>query len=79
MDHLGANLDFEFCIQRESVLYELSVAVYCASLAGSASKMHLRNLWNYERCVFKKTTLKHLRTSSKTTTFRILPCHGTLS
>ena len=59
-DHLGANLDFEFCIQRESTLHELSVALYCASLAGSVSEIRLRKVWNYEKCVIKKTALKHL-------------------
>ena len=36
-DHLGANLDF--CIWCESNLDELPVALYCASLAGSVSKI----------------------------------------
>ena len=56
-DHLGANLDFEFC---ESTLHELSVALYCTSLAGSISEIHLRKVWKYKKCVIKKTVLKHL-------------------
>ena len=59
-DHLGANLEFEFCIRRESTLDELSVALYCASLAGFVSEIHLHKIWNYVKCVIKKTALKHL-------------------
>ena len=43
-DHLGANLDFEFYILRESTLDELPVALYCASLAGSVSEIRLHKV-----------------------------------
>ena len=59
-DHLGANLDFEFCIWCESTLDELSVALYCASLTGFVSEIRLRKVWNYAKCVIKKIVLKHL-------------------
>ena len=59
-DHFGANVDFEFCIRRESTLDELSVALYCALLAGFVSEIRLRKVWNYVKCVIKKTALKHL-------------------
>ena len=59
-DHLGANLDFEFCIRRESTLDELPVALYCASLAGSISEIHSLKVRDYEHSVFKKTVYKHL-------------------
>ena len=54
------HFDFEICIQRESTLDELSVALHCASLAGPISEIRLRKVWNYERCVIKKTVFKHL-------------------
>ena len=59
-DHLGANLDFEFCIRRESTLDELPIALYCASLAGSVSEIRSLKVRNYEHSVFKKTAFKHL-------------------
>ena len=65
-DHLGANLDFEFCIQRESTLDELPVALSCASLAGSVSKICLLKVQNYEHSVFKKTAFKHLEAREST-------------
>ena len=34
-DHLGANLDFEFCVWGESTVDELPVTFYCSSLASS--------------------------------------------
>ena len=59
-DHLEANLDFEFCIRRESTFDELPVALYCASLAGSVSEIHSLKVQNYEHSVFKKMAFKHL-------------------
>ena len=47
-DHLGASLDFELCIRRESTLDDLSVVLYYASLAGSVSEIRLRKAGNYE-------------------------------
>ena len=59
-DHLGANLDFEFCIQHESTLDELPVALYCASLASSVSEIRSFKVRNYEHSVFMKTAFKRL-------------------
>ena len=59
-DHFGANLDFDFCIRHERTLDELSVALYCTSLAGFGSEILLHKVWNYAKCVIKKTALKHL-------------------
>ena len=56
-DHLGANLDFEFCIRRESTLDELPVALYCALLAGSVSKIRSLKVRNYEHSVSRKRRL----------------------
>ena len=58
---MGANLDFEFCIRRESTFDELPVALYCASLAGSISEIHSLKVQDYEHSVIKyKTVYKHL-------------------
>ena len=46
-DHLGTNVNFEFCIQRESTLDELPVALSCTSLAGSVSKICSLKVHNY--------------------------------
>ena len=59
-DHLGANLDFEFCLQRESTVDELPDALYCASLAGLVSEIRRLKVRNYEHSVFKKTAFNHL-------------------
>ena len=59
-DHLGANLDFEFCTWSESTHDDLPVALYCASLAGSVSEIRSLKVWNYEHSVFEKTAFKHL-------------------
>ena len=59
-DHLGANLNFEFCILCKSTRDELPIALYCALLAGSVSEIHSLKMWNYEHSVFKKTAFKHL-------------------
>ena len=59
-DHLGANLDFEFCIWSECALLPLYSTLYCASVAGSVSEIYLRKVWNYEKYVVEKTTIKHL-------------------
>ena len=50
------NLDFEFCIQRESTLDELPVALYCTLLAGSSSEIHSLKVRNYEHSVFCHVT-----------------------
>ena len=59
-DHLGANLDFEFCIWSESTLDDLPVALFCASLAGSVSEIRSLKVWKYDHSLFKKTAFKHL-------------------
>ena len=59
-DHLGTNLDFEFCMRRESTLDQLPVALYCVLLAGSVSKIRSLKVQNYEHSVFKKLAFKHL-------------------
>ena len=59
-NHLGANLDLNFCIRRESTLAELPVALYRASLAGSVSEIRLLKVRNYEHSVLKKTAFKLL-------------------
>ena len=50
------NLDFEFCIQRESTLDELPVALYCTLLAGSISEIHSLKVRNYEHSVFMRSS-----------------------
>ncbi len=59
-DHLGANLDIEFCVWSECALLPLYSALYCVSVAASVSEIHLRKVWNYEKYVVEKTTFKHL-------------------
>ena len=59
-DHLGANLDFEFCILSECALLPLYNALYCASLADSVTEIYLCKVWNYEKCIVEKTAFKHL-------------------
>ncbi len=39
-DHLGANLNFEFCKRSECALPPLYSALYCASVAGSVSDIY---------------------------------------
>ena len=59
-DHLGANLNLEFCIWSEYPLLPLYNALYWALVASSVSEIHLRKVWNFKKCVVEKPTFKHL-------------------
>ena len=58
--YLGANLDFEFCIQHESRLMRFLLHFTVCLLASSVSEIRLLKVQNYEHSVFKKTVFKHL-------------------